>query len=84
MDNVLGESLELPQENEWTRFELTREFDEHAGKYLISLSMGGVEVVKVEDEQNMQGQHEDTEICSSGGYGQITGFIRKIVVLEKF
>ena len=84
MDNVLGESLQLPQENEWTRFELTREFDEHAGKYLISLSMGGVEVVKVEDEQNMQGQHEDAESCISGGDGEISGFMRKIVLLEKF
>ena len=67
----------------WTRFELIWEFDENAGKYVLSLSIGGVEVVKVVDEHNLSVQPEDARICISDEYGEISGFIRRIIVLEK-
>ena len=80
---ILGESMHLPQEGKWTRFELSQEFDENAGKYILSLSIGGVEVVKGEDEHNLHVQPEDAIIYNPDEYGEISGFIRRIVVLEK-
>ena len=41
-----GESIQLLELGKWTRFELSREFD----KYILSLAIGGVEVVNAEDE----------------------------------
>ena len=70
--------MHLPQIGKWTRFELSREFDENAGKYVLSWFIGGVEVVKAEDKYNLHVQPEDAGIC-----GEMSGFIRRIVVLEK-
>ena len=75
--------MHLVQIGEWTRFELSREFDEHAGKYVLSLSIGGVEVVKAEDKHNLSVQPEDAGIFSNVGDEEISGFIRRIIVLEK-
>ena len=36
-----GDSIQLPPVGEWTRVELTHEFDDNAGKYFISLSFAG-------------------------------------------
>ena len=36
-----GDSMQLPAVGEWTRVELTQEFDDNAGKYFISLSFAG-------------------------------------------
>ena len=85
----LGESMQLPEVGKWTRFELSREFDESAGKYILSLSIGGAEVVKAEDKDNLHLQPEDVSIAipdDDYDYDQawdIFCFIRSIVVLEK-
>ena len=82
-EDIMVESMHLPQEGKWTRFELSREFDENAGKYVISFSVGGVEVGKAEDENILYVQPEDARIYNPDEDGEISGFIRRIVVLEK-
>ena len=82
-DKILGESLQLPEVGKWTRFELSREFDETAGKYFLSLAIGGVEVVKAEDKYNLHVQPEDVEMNQFDDDGEISGFIKRMVVLEK-
>ena len=44
--NFFWESIQLLERGKWTKFELSREFDE----YILSLAIGGVEVVNAEDE----------------------------------
>ena len=84
-----GNSMQLPQIGEWTRIELTQEFDEDAEKYFISLSFDGVEVIKVWDEEYLVDaitngeQLRDVEIALGEQDVQIPGFIRRFVVLEK-
>ena len=75
--------MHLPQIGRWTSLELSREFDENAGKYVLSFSFGGAEVVKAEDELNLHVQPEDAIIYSPDEDGEISGFMRRIVVLEK-
>ena len=79
----LGESMQLPEVGKWTRFELSREFDESAGKYILSLSIGGAEVVKAEDKDNVHVQPEDINMRIHDHGRKISGFVRRIVVLEK-
>ena len=75
--------MHLSQIGRWTRFELSREFDENAGKYVLSLFIGGVEVVKAEDENSLNVQPENASICNPDEDREISGFITRIVVLEK-
>ena len=80
---VLGESMQLPEVGKWTRFELSHEFDETAGNYILSLSIGGVEVLKAEDEDNVHDKPDVARIYDPNDSGEIYGFIRRIVFLEK-
>ena len=78
--NILSEGMQqLLEEGKWTRFELSHEFDETARKYILSLFIGGVEVVKTEDKQNLQLQPQDVQIY----YGHTFNWFRRLVVLEK-
>ena len=47
-----GTTYQLPKAGEWTRIELTQEFDEDVGRYTLSLSIGDNEVIKVDHEGN--------------------------------
>ena len=91
-----GMHYQLPEAGEWTRFELTQEFDEDVGRYFLSLSMGGREVIKVdalEHEENAYLGIEnaetsdvkplDTRILIGASDMEIPGFVRRLIVLEK-
>ena len=54
-----------------------------AGKYILSLAIGGVEVVKAEDKDNVHVQPEDINMRIHDHGRKISGFVRRIVVLEK-
>ena len=82
------ESMQLPTVGEWTRVELTHEFDDNAGKYFISLSFDGVEVIRDEDffadEANPDVDLWDIRIgLGELNVQQFPGFIRRLIVLEK-
>ena len=81
-------SLQLPVVGEWTRVELTREYDDIGGKYFISLSFDGVEVIRDEDffvyEANPDVELWDIRIgLGELNVQQFPGFIRRLIVLEK-
>ena len=91
-----GKNYQLPKAGEWTRFELTQEFDEDVGRYFLSLSMGGKEVIKVDALEHEENSYIgivnpdtsdvkplDTGIRIGEDDIQIPGFIRRLVVLEK-
>ena len=80
----LGESMQLPQVGEWTRVELTQEFDAKAGQYILSLSLAGVEVIRAETyDADDIGDLMDIKIELGEPDVQVPGFIRRLVVLEK-
>ena len=89
-----GTTYQLPKAGEWTRIELTQEFDEDVGRYTLSLSIGDNEVIKVDHEGNkIIGYFDipdtadvkplDSWICIGEEDIQIPGFVRRLVVLEK-
>ena len=84
-----GDSMQLPQIGEWTRIELTQEFDKNADKYFLSLSFDGVEVIKIWDEEYLIDAISDVEQLWDAKIEigeqdvQIPGFIKRLVVLEK-
>ena len=73
----------LPEIGKWTRVELSHDFDETAAKYILSLSIRGVELLKAVDEYNLHDQPDVARIYDPNDYGEIYGFIRRIVFLEK-
>ena len=79
----------LPPIREWTRIEITHEVDEETGKYVISVSSEGIEVMKEETAKKFEEQIEVTI-----GVGKpdpdperddvfLPGVIRGLIVLEK-
>ena len=74
-------SMQLPAVGEWTRVELTQEFDDNAGKYFVSLSFAGVEVIRIEADPDLD--LADIKIELGAPDVQVPGFIRRLIVLEK-
>ena len=73
--NILGKSMhQLPEVGKWTRLELSHEFDVTSGKYILSLAIGGVEVVKAEDKDNLHVQPEDIRIYMATPFLPNSGF----------
>ena len=83
----VGEFLQLPPIGEWTRMELSQEYDENAEKYFCSLAIGGVEVIKeYAEDWNLDSdgiKDGDVYIMIGGEDVLIPGSIRRLVVLEK-
>ena len=83
LDDVPPEvaSMQLPAVGEWTRVELTQEFDDTVGTYFVSLSFAGVEVIRV--EANPVEDLVDIDIELGEPDVQVPGFMRRLIVLEK-
>ena len=88
-DFVVAEKDLLPPIREWTKIEITHEVDEETGKYVISVSSGGIEAMKEETAKKF-GEQIDVTI----GVGKpdpdpqrddvfLSGVIRGLIVLEK-
>ena len=69
----------LPEVGVWTKIEISHE--EVDGEYILSLSVGGKEVGRMEADPGLK-QMTDFEV-GIGSNGLQPGFIRRLVVLEK-
>ena len=45
---IVGVTNQIPEVGEWTRIELTQEFDEDVGRHTLSLSIGDNKVIQVD------------------------------------
>ena len=77
------QSNQLPEVGEWTRIEISHEEEE--GKYFLSLSVGGREVVREEVTDPQLRKLTDAKVTIGHTDRQLSqpGFIRRLVVLEK-
>ena len=75
-------SLQLPAVGEWTRVELTQEFDDNVGTYFVSLSFDGIEVIREEAYPDLL-DLVDINIKLGEPDVQVPGFMRRLIVLEK-
>ena len=71
-------SNELPKIGEWTRLEISHE--EKEGRFFLSLTIGDMEAAKEEMQSARMAKLTDVEIS----IGWHPGFIRRLVVLEKY
>ena len=86
LEPVPEDGIPLPEVGQWTRVELTQEFDENEGSHFLSLSFAGVEVIRAENylvEGFGHGDLMDMHIELGECNVQIPGFIRRLIVLEK-
>ena len=78
---VSNVSMQRPAVGEWTRVELTQEFDDNVGTYFVSLSFAGVEVIRAEANPDLD--LVDIDIKLGEPDVQVPGFMRRLIVLEK-
>ena len=73
----------LPNLCEWTRIEISHEGED--GKYFITFSVGGKEVLRTEVDESDFGNLEDVKIHIGGFFSEWgqPGFVRGLSVLEK-
>ena len=74
---------ELPPIGEWTRIEMTHALNEETGKYFISVSIAGIEVMKVMRQHDPETLVMDATIGCGDPHYAMAGGIRGLVVLEK-
>ena len=74
-------SNKLPKIGEWTRIEMTHEKVD--GKYFLSLSVGGKDWGREEVTNTELGRLSDVTVCTGLGQYTQSGFIRRLVVLQK-
>ena len=74
---------ELPPIGEWTRIEMTLAVNEETGKYFISVSIAGIEVMKVMRQHDPETLVMDATIGCGDPHHAMSGGIRGLVVLEK-
>ena len=80
------QSNQLPEVGEWTRIEISHEEEEEEeGKYFLSLSVGGREVVREEVTDPQLRKLTDAKVTIGHTDRELSqpGFIRRLVVLEK-
>ena len=77
---------QLPLIGEWTRIEITHAVDEETGKYAISVSIAGIEVMKEVELFDWESLGMDATIGLGDPYSRelsMPGVVRGLAVLEK-
>ena len=82
-DIAVTQPDELPPIGEWTRIEMTLAVNEETGKYFISVSIAGIEVMKVMRQHDPETLVMDATIGCGDPDHAMSGGIRGLVVLEK-
>ena len=82
-DIAVTQPDELPPIGEWTRIEMTLAVNEETGKYFISVSIAGIEVMKVMRQHDPETLVMDATIGCGDPHYAMAGGIRGLVVLEK-
>ena len=85
-DIATTESDQLPPTREWTRIEMTHAVDEETGKYAISVSIAGIEVMKKVKFIDREAFDMDVTIGLGDPDSQemsMPGVVRGLAVLEK-